>query len=592
MPRHSHQKLSQWFATAICGNDILSSALYVSGIAIIFAGVYAPLVLLLIGGVLYLYKKVYTEVVEALPLNGGAYNCLLNGTWKSIAAVAGVMTLLSYIATAVISAKIGVEYLNIVVVNGSAYVVGIGRSLPILPVTIGVLLFFAVLVIAGVKDSARVALGIFIIHIVTLILFLGVGLYAVLNGHSYFMENFARTGVLTVQKSGLLPMFFLAFSASLLGVSGFESSANFVEEQDKGVFRKTLRNMLIGVAIFNPLIALIVLQSMPYDAIVSAKDFLLADAALAIGGTPLQYLVAIDAFLVLSGAVLTSYIGVSGLLHRMSADNCLPAFFGKKNRRGTFPRIVILFFLLCSSILVVTQGELLSLAGVYTISFLGVMTLFAFGNLVLKDSRADLKRTYRAPVLLVVLAMTATIIGIAGNIKIDPRNFLYFCIYFVPTIAIVLTVIYLDYVLIFLLRITRFLPTLHRSLEQDFRHIIDRHFGVFIHKVSRLQPILDYINRNETGRKITLFHCKNVDGTKNQKAFDAIRNALPHLKKAGFYPHLTIELREIDMPFGPGTIDRVSKLFHMKKNRIFIGSIHREHRFDYSDLGGVRIIFG
>src|SRR5437868_1786600 len=104
----SHTKLGEWFATAICGNDILSSSLYVSGIAILFAGVYAPLVLAFIALILFLYKMVYTEVVEALPINGGAYNCLLNGTSKTIAAIAGVMTILSYVATAVISAKVGV----------------------------------------------------------------------------------------------------------------------------------------------------------------------------------------------------------------------------------------------------------------------------------------------------------------------------------------------------------------------------------------------------------------------------------------------------------------------------------------------------
>src|SRR5581483_4707757 len=95
-----HTKLNQFYATAICGNDILSSSLYVSGIACIFAGIFAPLVLAIIGVVLFFYKAVYTEVVEALPVNGGAYNCLLNGTSKTVAATAGVMTILSYVATA------------------------------------------------------------------------------------------------------------------------------------------------------------------------------------------------------------------------------------------------------------------------------------------------------------------------------------------------------------------------------------------------------------------------------------------------------------------------------------------------------------
>ena len=46
------------------------------------------LLLLLAAGVLYLYRRIYTEVVEALPLDGGAYNCLLNCTRKFDAAFA------------------------------------------------------------------------------------------------------------------------------------------------------------------------------------------------------------------------------------------------------------------------------------------------------------------------------------------------------------------------------------------------------------------------------------------------------------------------------------------------------------------------
>jgi hypothetical protein len=43
-------------------------------------------------------------------------------------------------------------------------------------------------------------------------------------------------------------LFFLGFSAAMLGVSGFETSANYVEQQKPGVFRLTLRNMWVAVA--------------------------------------------------------------------------------------------------------------------------------------------------------------------------------------------------------------------------------------------------------------------------------------------------------------------------------------------------------
>lgn len=90
---------------------------------------------------------------------------------------------------------------------------------------------------------------------------------------------------------------------------------------------------------------------------------------------------AIDATLVLSGAVLTSYVGVTGLVHRMVLDRCLPQFLLEVNRYGMQYRIVVAFFVLCLSVLLVTSGKLAALAGVYTISFLSVMVLFGVGNL-------------------------------------------------------------------------------------------------------------------------------------------------------------------------------------------------------------------
>lgn len=84
----THKKLKEFAATAICGNDITSSCLYVSALAIMYAGQYAWISLLIVAGVLFLFRKIYGEAVGALPLNGGAYNILLNTTSKSNASIA------------------------------------------------------------------------------------------------------------------------------------------------------------------------------------------------------------------------------------------------------------------------------------------------------------------------------------------------------------------------------------------------------------------------------------------------------------------------------------------------------------------------
>ncbi len=589
----SHTKLGELFATAICGNDILSSALYVSGIAAIFAGVYAPLVLLAVGAVLFFYRTVYREVVEALPVNGGAYNALLNGTSKTIAALAGVMTILSYIATAVISAKTAVEYLFKFieeVLHANHVVLSFELHNLVIPIIIVVLFLFALLVISGVKDSAKVAAFIFGFHIFTLIGFVAFGAYMILSGNiaSAFEHNYSTTLNIVATQGGLLKTLFLAFSASLLGVSGFESSANFVEEQKPGVFKKTLRNMLIGVAIFNPLIALVITQVMPIAEIIGAKDFLLAEAALNLGGVMYLGWIAINAFMVLCGAVLTSYVGVSGLVNRMSLDQCLPSFLSKENSKGSHPRIIIAFFVLCTSILLLTRGELLSLAGVYTISFLGVMSLFALGNLILRQTRTELKRSYKAPFFFVVLALLATLSGLIGNMIIDQRNVFFFLLYFIPAILLVLTIIYQKDVIRALRRLSRPIKPLHNYFNKLYTNITNVKFYAFVHHTGRLYNILDYINQNENGWNIRLIHCKNGDDGEKEK----IKRIIPALREAGAFSHFNIELEYLPKNFSPETIDEYAKKNNIEKSRIFIGSIHESHDFDYADLGGVRIIGG
>lgn len=107
------KKLGELKATAICGNDISSSCLYVSALTLIYAGKLAWISLLIVAFILFLFRKIYGEVVGALPLNGGAYNALLNTSTKQTASFAACLTILSYMATAVISAHEAMHYLSI-----------------------------------------------------------------------------------------------------------------------------------------------------------------------------------------------------------------------------------------------------------------------------------------------------------------------------------------------------------------------------------------------------------------------------------------------------------------------------------------------
>lgn len=398
--------LGVWKATAICGNDITSSTLYVAALCALQAGILAPIALALVAAVLYLFRNIYAEVGTALPLNGGAYNVLLNTTSKAKASIAACLTVLSYVATAVISSHEAAHYSH--------------NLLPWMDVTwatIGLLAVFAVLNILGVSESANVALGIFALHMITLTVLVVACAAAIWANPIHLQQN-----MVLAPPGGFWRAMFFGFSAAMLGISGFESSANFIEEQKPGVFVKTLRNMWIAVAFFNPVISFLSLGLVPLGQMATHQNDLLAHMGGMASGDWLRQLVSLDATFVLAGAVLTSYVGVTGLVRRMSLDKCLPQFLLTENRwRGTNHWIIFLFFGLSCSILMITTGKIETLAGVYTLSFLGVMALFAVGNILLKIKRERLRREVRASWPAVLVALVAVLAGLVGTLSLNPE---------------------------------------------------------------------------------------------------------------------------------------------------------------------------
>ena len=580
------KKLGELPATAICGNDITSSVLYVSSLTIIAAGQYAWISLLIVAVVLYLFRKIYGEVVGALPLNGGAYNALLNTTSKAVASVAATLTLLSYMATAVISASEAMHYLHSIV-----------PALPIVLATIALLFFFMGLAILGIGESSIVAIAIFLFHLTSLILLsCTIGAFLVQHGMDIFLANSRQP----VQYGSITMAIFWGFSAAMLGISGFESSANFVEEQQPGVFPKTLRNMWLAVSIFNPLMAFLALAVVPIPEVRLHEADLLSHMAGISGSHLLPAVISIDAFLVLSGAVLTSYIGVTGLLERMTLDRIMPAFFLKKNKRGSSYRIIILFFLLSVSILFITRGEVGVLAGVYTISFLSVMGLFAIGNILLKIRRQRLPRPEWANWETVLLGVVFVTIALAGNIIKEPEpgessNLSVFLEYFIPAIlfaAIMLNrtallEMVLNFVEYLFVPIVKLVSRINRGIGDVIERITSQEFVFFTRgeNLSNLNKVLLYIKNNEHTKKIKIV---TVQPEKDKELSSNLQRDIEFLDRE--YPGIDIEYIELTGHFGPELIQKLSQQWNIPVNFMFIGSPGDHFPYRIEELGGVRLI--
>ncbi|MBK7951794.1 MAG: APC family permease [Deltaproteobacteria bacterium] len=572
-------QLGPWRSTAICGNDISSSVLYVSALSASHAGVYAPLSLLLVAGVLYLFRTIYAEVGSALRLNGGTYTVLLNTTNKKVAAAAACLTLLSYMATAVISAG-----------EAMHYAANLAPGLDVMSATIALLAGFALLNLIGIAESAVVALVIFLLHLLTLVVLSVAGAVRIAGDPSLLVANWSLPPT-----HGLGASLFLGFSAAMLGISGFESSANFIEEQKPGVFPITLRNMWLVVLIFNPLISLLSLGLLPLAEIERVPPDLLALMGHRSLGELLRSWVSIDAVLVLSGAVLTSYVGVTGLVRRMSLDRCLPQFLLSQNQwRRTNHWIILGFFALCVSILVVTGGHLERLAGVYTLSFLSVMALFAVGDMLLKRTRARLPRIVRASWPAVVVALVAMLVAIAGNIVLDPENVKVFAVYTLIAVSVVAGMflrVQILKVVLFVIRgamdrvvsINEWIRSAVRSRIEE----INSRAVVYFSKgddVAVLNRAALYVLENEQTNNLKVVRVYDQETELPPELAQAL-STIDHL-----YPQLRIDFLAVRGRFGPDLIAQLSERLQIPRNAMFIGTPGDRFPYRVAELGGVRVI--
>lgn len=583
-----NRKLGVLAATAISWNDISSSVLYVIPLAIFFAWKYAWVTLLIVVAVLYLYRKIYWEVVWAIPLNGWAYNALLNTTNKSTASFAAALTILSYIATAVVSGNEAIHYLHYSV-----------WFIPIIPTTIGLLIFFAFITMTWIKESSFVAIFLFLFHLLSLTILSFFIVYYL--SKTWLWQFFSNYNLPLTHGWSISSAIFFGFAASMLWVSGFESSANYVEEQEKWVFPKTLKNMWIIVSVINPLMAFFALSLFSTSILTTDlfQNTLFIEMWKLVWNNWLAYLISIDAFLVLSGAVLTSFIWVTWLFERITLDRILPQFFIKKNERWSSYRIVIMFLFLCISILLITNWNVKSLAWVYTISFLAVMWLFWIGNILLKVRRSKIPRPEIASWFSVIIGIIAILIALIGNMYIEPAEWLpsnikIFFIYFIPTIVLItimLERIVILKVVINILQylfepIKRFVFNSNLKLLNIIDNINNQQFVYFSKwdTLSDLNKVMLYILENEHTRRIKIVTVLD-EWKKITKDFEQKIRFLDDE-----YTEIEVEFIVLNWEFWPKLIQSLSREWKIPVNFMFIWSPSYKFPYRVEELGWVRLI--
>lgn len=587
------RKLDQFQSTAIAGNDLLGSVIYMVGNAITVAGVFAPFCALIIATLLYFFKNVYASV-SALPSNGGVFNLLLNSTRKSIASIAAVLTLLSYIATGVVCSVEGVHALKDIVEFDKKYVILIAA---------GILLFFAILSLVGIGESAGVALTIFGLHISALLILIGVSIvklftlgdarFDILQVNWEFHKTSFGTSFPQVAKA-----IFLGVGACSLGVSGFEASSGFISEQRKGVYLKTLRNMHLLALFFNTIIPLCCVFHLNIPAAMAAGRLTtsLSELAFVLGGRWLQIVVCVDSFLVLSGGVLTAYVGTIGIAGRLSLDRVMPLFFLKKTPRNTPYVTIIGFLLLCVSLLLMLNGDSHSLTATYSVSFLCVMALFALGVMAIKINRTTLVAERPLYWSYALIGFVGCVVALSAVIVNDPNVIIPFLIYAsaaIVLIEIMLCRMALLSIIAFVLRnlfgccrpcgkngsVIRALRDYRDELRDQPMVFLTRNGNPYV-----LNKAMLYIEDNEDCNWVRIVHFYS-DPEDIPRGLDRNVRMLNET-----YPKMRIDLILVQAEFNPATLAYLSVKLNIPRNLMFISTPKPKFKYKIGDLGGTRLI--
>jgi amino acid transporter len=449
------KKISWRGGLYLVGPDPLTSLFYASGL-LLTAGVgYAsPLFIIGLYAMLFMLAPLYIEAVLMTLSNGGTYNMVRTALQRkpfasmSLSALVGVITSVSYIATAIVSqlsfshyvlaltewtdayrVPLGVIYSAIPSLGFGLWVmwsnrwkvlqtvllttvVGILLS-PMLPRTVVVMLNPIMLLFSlnnrGLRESVAVSKIIFLFHLGVMAVFIVVGLtYAYQVGF-----DFDRIMSGTHEMPGLdgltLALVIAGLGNAILGASGVESVMQIPEELDdpKTAVPKVYNWMLSILLGFGGLVTLTIFFVLDPVELLKGRDFLVSMAGdksmtgisgSVMLGTLFKTVIVIDAALVLIAATNTSFAGIRGLWVTMAKDHLMPRFFLRTDSKlGTHKNIHIVFLAGIALLAIGANANLEVLGHWYGGTFGLVLLSGVIGIVLLRYYLPTAPRPYRAP---------------------------------------------------------------------------------------------------------------------------------------------------------------------------------------------------
>ena len=414
--------ISFWRAAAIVLADLGSSAYYVGGDAEKVIGKSAPWFIL---GVMLFANCVRALYIESTSMfvRGGVYRVVRHAMGNTLAKFSVSALLFDYVLTGPLSSVVAGEYLAGFIEDTARYAGHPLRHFPenAFAAVFGILvtLYFWWKNTQGIHESSQKALQIMritTVMVVILIIWCVVTLFHVPfqippNPLKYgIILNRESLGWLSSLKGSWLShltMFivFVGFGHSVLAMSGEETLAQVNRE----IAHPKLRNLkkaavVIGIyaLLFTALTSFFAVMIIPDSVRHEYFGNLISGIAMHLWG-PLWARLVFHGFVVLvgvfilSGAQNTSVVGANGVLNRVAEDGVLTDAFQKPHPRyGTSYRIINLVVGLQLLTIIVTRGNVFTLAGLYAFGVVWSFAMMALAVLVLRYTEPS-KREWKVP---------------------------------------------------------------------------------------------------------------------------------------------------------------------------------------------------
>jgi len=419
--------ISFWRAAAIVLSDLASSAYYAGGDAEKVIGKSAPWFILAVMLFSYAVRALYIES-SSMFVRGGVYRVVKEAMGGTLAKFSVSALLFDYVLTGPISAVVAGQYLAGFIEDLARYM---GHPIAHFPENTFAACFGALVAIyfwrkntQGIHESSQKAVQIMIITTVMVVILIIWCTVTVLRTSVHLPPSPFNPGIVPLNKESLgwlddtwithlksgsalltFLIVFVGFGHSVLAMSGEETLAQVNRE----IAHPKLKNLeKTGLVIFvyslffTSLVSFFAVMIIPDGIRHQYFGNLIGGIAVFLVGPEWAKLifhgfVVLVGVLILAGAQNTSIVGANGVLNRVAEDGVLTSAFQKPHPRfGTSYRIINMIVGLQLLTIILTRGNVFTLAGLYAFGVIWSFAMMSLAVLVLRHKEPG-GRVWKVP---------------------------------------------------------------------------------------------------------------------------------------------------------------------------------------------------